>query len=223
MRRIVLPIVLAASCGEAGAPGGDAAAPLPVPPPAESATPAATPPRPEGDPFAGFTLLRDVRLDSELPWKHAGTAADPVPVTLDFLGAWEFDENRQPPFPAAVQALDGRKVVLRGFMLPSIDFRDIREFHLVRSLWGCCFGAPPRLNEIVRVTLPRGVDYTYDGLEVAGTLRVVYENEDGIALDLYRLEADALRELDRLEDPDAPASFDPATARGILLGKQEGS
>ncbi|MBC8329847.1 MAG: DUF3299 domain-containing protein [Planctomycetes bacterium] len=229
MRRFLPLLLLLGSCG-----GPEPPAPEPVPvakPGAESGEAQAAegaqapapglPPRPEGPPFAGFTLLRDALLDAELPWKHAGTLKDPVPVNLDFLGAWEFDETKDQVFPPEVMALDGRKVVIRGFMLPSVDFQEIREFHLVRSLWGCCFGAPPRLNEIVRVNLPKGVDYTYDGLEIVGTLRAVYETEDGIAEDLYRLQADGFRELDRYEDPEAPEDFNPAKARGIILGTEE--
>jgi len=199
---------------EPSSPEQDAAAPAPPDP--------ELPPRPEGDPFAGWELFReDAELDRDLPWKHAGTLEDPIPLNIDYLGAWEFDETKEQVFPPAVLALDGRKVVIRGFMLPSVDFQDIQEFHLIRSLWGCCFGAPPRLNEIVRVTLPEGVDYTYDGLEIVGTLRAVYETEDGIAEDLYRLEADVYREMEHYEDPEAPEEFDPASARDIILGTDE--
>jgi hypothetical protein len=230
MRLLVPCLVLLASCGggdppapapepvEQAAPGGAAGEPAEAPP-----TPilVALPPRPDGPAFGDWAMLRDTELDGELPWEHAGTLEDPVPIDVDFLGAWEFDETRDPVFPPAILALDGRKVLIRGFMLPSVDFRDIREFHLVRSLWGCCFGAPPRLNEIVRVQLAEGVDYTYDGLELVGTLEVVYETEDGIAEDLYRLDVDVLRPIPAYEDPDAPMDFDPAAARGIILGKEQ--
>jgi putative ABC transport system permease protein len=154
---------------------------------------------------------------------HEGTAADPFPVDFDFLGAWRFEESLRPlaadkprdPFPKHVRFVDGAKVRMVGFMLPDVAFEDIRDFHLVRSLWGCCFGAPPRVNELVRVHLPKdsGIDYTYNTLELSGTLRLTFEMEDGIVLDLYHLDIDpgGLRELDYF-DPGAPAGFDPQSA-----------
>ncbi len=146
-------------------------------------------------------------VDGEL---HAGTLDDPIPIDIDFLGAWPF-EMREDPFPEHVKAIDGRIVRIQGFMLPDVDFQHIREWHLVRSLWGCCFGAPPRINEIVLVRVPgEGMDYTYNTLEVVGRMDVVYEVEDGIVLDLYRIDAERIRELG-FEDPDAPLDFDPAT------------
>ena len=86
--------------------------------------------------------------------QHAGTMDDPVPLDMDFLGAWELDETLAQPFPPHVLALEGRVVSIRGFMLPDVDFENIRKFHMVRSLWGCCFGSPPRMNEIVLVRIP---------------------------------------------------------------------
>jgi len=154
---------------------------------------------------------------------HQGTAADPYPVDFDFLGAWRFEEGLRPlasdkprdPFPKHVRFVDGSTVRMIGFMLPDVAFEDIKDFHLVRSLWGCCFGAPPRVNELVRVHLPenQGIDYTYNTLELTGTLRLTFEMEDGIVLDLYHLDvaADGLRELDYF-DPGAPEGFDPQSA-----------
>ncbi len=143
---------------------------------------------------------------------HEGTEEDPIPLDMDFLGAWELDETLSQPFPPHVLALDGRFVSIRGFMLPDVDFEHIRRFHMVRSLWGCCFGAPPRMNEIVLVEVPgeEGLDYTYNTLEIGGTLSVVWEIEDGLVNDLYRLEAATIRELGFF-DPDAPDEFDPSS------------
>ena len=150
--------------------------------------------------------------------QHAGTMEDPVPLDMDFLGAWELDETLDQPFPSHVLALEGRVVSIRGFMLPDVDFENIRKFHMVRSLWGCCFGSPPRMNEIVLVEVPgdEGLDYTYNTLEVTGPLSVVWEIEDGLVNDLYRLEALGVRELGFF-DPGAPDDFDPSSGfEGIL-------
>ncbi|MBC8369934.1 MAG: DUF3299 domain-containing protein [Planctomycetes bacterium] len=133
-------------------------------------------------------------------------------IDIHDLGGWEFDELLDDPFPEYIRALDGKTIITRGFMMPDIDFEHIQKFHLVRSLYSCCFGAPPQLNEILRVELSnaKGMDYTYNTIEVRGTLRVVFEMEDGLVNDLLRLENASYRVLD-FEDPGAPIDFDAAT------------
>ena len=151
---------------------------------------------------------------------HKGTIADPIPVDVDLLGAWEFRYDLDNPFPPFVKALHGKVVRIKGFMLPDIEFEEISKFHLVRSLWGCCFGAPPRVNEMVRVNVPEAlrIDITYNTLDVVGRFEVIFEMEDGLIEDPYRLEALSLTELG-FEDPEAPADFDPeAGFQGILPG-----
>jgi hypothetical protein len=149
---------------------------------------------------------------------HHGTKEDPVPVDADLLGAWSFDETVPNPFPPHVRALQGVYVTSRGFMLPDVDFRGITKFHLVRSLWACCFGAPPRLNELLTVTTPdeAGLVYTHNTLEVIGKLDVVFETEDGLINDLYRLHAESIVEGD-YDDPMAPEGADPEEyLQGVL-------
>jgi|TARA_B100001540_G_C15792293_1_gene636039 hypothetical protein len=130
-------------------------------------------------------------------------------VDLHDMGGWEFNELLIDPFPDYIRQLDGKEVITRGFMMPDIDFEHIQKFHLVRSLFACCFGAPPQLNEIVRVTLldEKGMDYTYNTVEIRGTLRVVFEMEDGLVEDLFRIENATYKILD-FDDPGAPVDFD---------------
>ena len=146
------------------------------------------------------------------------TTKEPFVVDMHDFGGWEFDEGKDQPFPAHVLALDGKKFTIRGFMMPDIDFENIQKFHLVRSLFSCCFGAPPQLNEILRVTLTDtgGMDYTYNTVEVTGTLRVVFEMEDGLVEDLFRLEDATYRIID-FDDPEAPTDFDAETGFGDML------
>ena len=99
-----------------------------------------------------------------------------------------------------------------------LDFEHIRRFHLVRSLWGCCFGAPPGINEILRVHLADkdGMDYTYNTLEVSGTFHAVFEVVDGMIEDVYRLRDARFKELEYV-DPGAPTDFDSDTGfQGVI-------
>ncbi|MBC8406515.1 MAG: hypothetical protein H8E15_14945 [Planctomycetes bacterium] len=142
--------------------------------------------------------------------RHHGTLEDPIPIDTDFLGGWEFDETKIDPFPPHVNAIKGKYIIVKGFMLPDVDFEGITNFHLVRSLWGCCFGAPPRLNELLRVFTPDGepIRYTFNTLEVIGKVDVVFETEDGLINDLYRLHAESLIE-GEFDDPLAPEGANP--------------
>jgi len=137
---------------------------------------------------------------------------EPFHIDIHDLGGWEFDERKEQPFPDYILALNGKEVIMRGFMMPDIDFEHIRSFHLVRSLYSCCFGAPPQLNEILRVELhdQEGMDYTYNTVEVRGHLQIVFAIEDGLVEDLYRMEDASYRILE-FDDPVAPSAFDAAT------------
>ncbi|KAA3611649.1 MAG: DUF3299 domain-containing protein [Planctomycetota bacterium] len=195
-------------------PEASGSQPVPDPEPEEPSDQAgADHPEPEEAPVVdgeGLILGSDGK-------RHAGTLEDPVPIDIDFLGAWTFEESDN-PFPEHCLAIQGKVVKIRGFMLPDVDFENITRFHLVRSLWGCCFGAPPRINEIVRVTVAdgKGVDYTYNTLEIVGTIEVIFEIQDGLIEDLYRLTAVQIEEKD-FDDPLAPDEFDPSTGfKGVV-------
>jgi hypothetical protein len=153
---------------------------------------------------------------------HAGTREDPIPVTTDFLGGWPFDETQSNPFPPHVSAINGKYVIVKGFMLPDVDFEGIKKFHLVRSLWGCCFGAPPRVNELIRVHTPggEGLRYTYNTLEIVGKVEVKFELLDGLIEDLYRLSAESIVEGD-FDDPLAPEGASAADLGDFLPDEME--
>ena len=54
--------------------------------------------------------------------------------------------------PPSIRKLDGKEVVLTGFMLPlRIKNRLVTQFMLLRTQNTCCFGIPPELHEVVEV------------------------------------------------------------------------
>ncbi len=75
-----------------------------------------------------------------------------------------------------IRALDGKKVRLRGFILPSTLFRetDINEFVLVRDNQECCFGPGAALYDCVVVNLVGGVttDFSTRPVTVSGTFKL---------------------------------------------------
>lgn len=206
-RRLAATLLLCAavSCGDEELTPVAPPAPAPEPaadaPSASPATAAAKPPL-----WSSATTYEERKRNVE-----AALASGESPLRLDIhdLGGWEFDERKKDPFPAHIRQLDGKTVVLRGFMLPDLDFENIKKFHLVRSLWGCCFGAPPGPNEIVRVMLTdKGVNYSYKTLEVTGVFRTVFEMTDGLLDDIYRVEGIEVTE-HGVDDPLAPSNVTP--------------
>lgn len=99
--------------------------------------------------------------------------------------------------PAAIKAYDGRKVRIRGYMMPiKMEGNEVREFLIMANQMSCCYGAPPRFWEFIAARMktaaaPNVMDQT---LTFEGTLRVgdVYEN--GYWTQFYTLECTAVIE-----------------------------
>ncbi len=95
--------------------------------------------------------------------------------------------------PEAVRALDGKRVVLAGFMVALYALRNIEEFALVGSHTKCCFGIPPGIGDQVVVRLPRdeAIDLTLAPLRVEGTFRIkpqhLYRDGSGPLIWLYEV------------------------------------
>lgn len=105
------------------------------------------------------------------------------------LRAYEYQEGMA-GMPEAIQALDGKKVTMAGFLLPLYEFDDIKEFNLVASHWSCCFGVPPGLSGWVHVKLAeghKGLRNSTEPLRVTGTLHVREHLEAGYVVSIYSL------------------------------------
>lgn len=139
--------------------------------------------------LAAEKRLARMLADGRLP-------ADERPLPFTTLSAWQY-RNALEGMPKAVQALDGSRVTLTGFMLPIDAVRDMQEFLLVPSLWSCCYGVPPDLNGIVRCVLPADLrlDYQFEPQLVTGTLRIQATIENGYCADIYQLHVTSIRTL----------------------------
>jgi len=97
--------------------------------------------------------------------------------------------------PAAIQRLDGRKVVLTGFMLPTkLENGYATEFLLLSSSQLCCYGITPALNEWIVVRMRKeGLPAVQDvPVALAGRLRVRARWSGGFLTSIYELEGDGL-------------------------------
>jgi hypothetical protein len=97
--------------------------------------------------------------------------------------------------PAAIRRLDGRKVVLTGFMLPTkLENGYATEFLFLSSSQLCCFGITPALNEWILVRMRKeGLPAVQDvPVALAGRLRVQARWSEGFLTSIYELEGDGL-------------------------------
>ncbi|MCZ7646698.1 MAG: DUF3299 domain-containing protein [Planctomycetota bacterium] len=151
--------------------------------PTESAGPAPVKaPEPDGhkavtfDELAGF-LYEDPNLSSGL------------------LSATDFGDKKTAQIPATILELNGKRVVVQGFMYPiKVEKGAVVAFWLLRNQTLCCFGQFPRLNELVFVTLPEGKSTQWLNDQVVtvwGRLEVgEQKNKDGYVTSIYRMAAE---------------------------------
>lgn len=99
------------------------------------------------------------------------------------------------PAPAA-QALEGKKVFLRGYMFPSDHDRGIAAFVLCRDNGDCCFGGQPPPSDMVYIKLvnPLQTSFTTKLRRIAGTFHVAGSHSADVKKDvLYQLDADYIK------------------------------
>jgi hypothetical protein len=108
-------------------------------------------------------------------------------ITWNQLGSFPYSEGAA--LPAEVSALNGHAVGIFGFMLTLNSSEHLSEFVLVESLWGCCFGTVPEVNQtiIVRVDPRTTAQYSAAPLLVTGRLEVGEEREGGFVTSVYRI------------------------------------
>ncbi len=128
---------------------------------------------------------------------------------FDLLAAFPFDPPEPDPaakpgtpppsaakqIPPEIKALDGRKVIVSGFMIPTkMEKGLVTELLLVASQQLCCYGAVPKLNEFIVVKmLSGGVKATSDvPVEFHGKISVKEVFEDGYLSHIYAVDAEKL-------------------------------
>jgi hypothetical protein len=156
--------------------------------------------RPEdftGRPLAtGAMLLSAVVLVAALA-THTWAYAAELPPGFERLN---YGMLQPPPgdppgtVPDTARAMDGRDVLLKGYMYPGKQQRDIAQFLLVRDQGDCCFGGNPKITDRVLVQLkdpahPKGIEFSPRLTKIAG--RFVIRPMGAPGLDggvLYHLE-----------------------------------
>ncbi len=88
-----------------------------------------------------------------------------------------------------VMALMDKPIFLKGFMYPTKQQTGIVDFLLLKDNGQCCFGGQPKLEDMISVQIPEGVEYSPQRLAVAGKLKVNPEYQGGSLEALFILDA----------------------------------
>lgn len=129
------------------------------------------------------------------PVARPSPGAVPAEITFDDI---KLDLAKGAPFrrevlTERVTGLDGRRIRIRGYILPSFQQSGLTQFVLVRDNQECCFGPGAALHDciVVRMQPGRTADFSIRPVAVAGTFRVAeLRGPDGNHLAIYALEGE---------------------------------
>ena len=94
-----------------------------------------------------------------------------------------------------IEALNGQKIRIRGYILPTPQKHGIQQFVLVRDNQECCFGPGAALYDCILVEMQPGktADFTIRPIAVEGTFDIREFVIDGKHLAIYRMAAESAR------------------------------
>jgi hypothetical protein len=108
--------------------------------------------------------------------------------------AWA-DEQVNAMIPASIKGLDGKRVQIEGFMLPTTWDKagKVSDFLLLANQISCCYGGPTQVHEFITIHVKeKAVDANMEStVPVKGVLHVGAVRENGQLVGIYRLETDA--------------------------------
>jgi hypothetical protein len=122
----------------------------------------------------------------------------PYDKTFDDL---RFDIKPGDPFergmlPPKIEAMEGQRIRIRGFILPAAQQRGIKTFVLVRDNQECCFGPGAALYDCILVEMAPGktTEFSIWPVAVEGTFGInEVKGPDGTHLAIYRIEGEEVR------------------------------
>lgn len=116
---------------------------------------------------------------------------------LDFPITFEqrADQYKGVEVPAEVtQKWNKKAVQISGYMLPISAEKKVTEFMLVKSLWTCCYGQPPDINQVIYVKSKDPVEYYQEPIQIEGNFTAAIDyGSDGSLRSLYQVEANRVR------------------------------
>jgi len=123
------------------------------------------------------------------------------PIVDSSFDAIKFEMEKTDPFERSmltpkIEDLFGRRIRIRGFMLPTMKKRGLKEFVLVRDNLECCFGPGAALFDCIFVHMKEGqtAEFSIRPIAVEGTFSLdEFIGPDGTHLAIYRLDGESVK------------------------------
>lgn len=161
---------------------------------------------PRGEPIRALSPSAPAAEAKAKPGAAETTEGGFTTVGFDKLSAFKYDVPDDPgatnsvaakdpdqQIPADVKAYNGRRVALKGFMLPlKVEGGLVTELLIMRDQSMCCYGAVPKINEWVSVKMTsKGVKPVMDqAVTLQGTLKVGAIRENGYLVGIYQMDGE---------------------------------
>lgn len=137
------------------------------------------------------------RLQPGAKTKALAAAGDrPYDKTFDDL---RFEMTVGAPFRRSmltkqIEALNGQKIRIRGYILPTPQRRGIRQFVLVRDNQECCFGPGAALYDCILVEMQLGktAEYSIRPVAAEGVFKIQEFAIGGKHLAVYHMDAESV-------------------------------
>lgn len=150
-------------------------------------------------PVSALALANPRQIELLVPTKtwSIDRQTDAIRLTFDdfnllsVLNMEPVTEDAVSHMPEWLRSLDGKRVRLRGYMLPTYE-SEVEQFILLRDNLECCFGPGAKIYDNLLVNMKPGTKAKYvnlrESLEVVGRFRIDLQAERGYILGLYRIE-----------------------------------
>lgn len=78
------------------------------------------------------------------------------------------------PYSEEAEALDGKKVFIKGYVRAGSQQRNLKDFILVGDFGACCFGGNPKITDVIGVSIQgdERVSYSWSLRKIHGTFRL---------------------------------------------------
>ncbi len=161
--------------------------------------------RSQPDEFTGSALALGGTVLAALFWIGGFTRLGYIYATEVPAGYARVDYSTLQPLPGDppdrvppdANALDGKKIFIKGYVYPGQRQSGITRFLLVRDQGTCCFGGNPKVTDriVVELSDPKGFAFSSKLYKVAGEFHVTQPDQapDAKGAVFYRLENAQLR------------------------------
>jgi hypothetical protein len=103
----------------------------------------------------------------------------PCTLTFKMLAGATYSDDKPAVYPEELKKLEGKQVVLTGFVSPFDDPANMKKFMLTQSAVGCFFCNPPEPNGVMLVRLPKNskpLNWDSATLAMQGTLHLNHKS-----------------------------------------------